>query len=183
MRDRILAGALACAFVAAPFACVAKVRILVDLSSQTMQVDSASGSYTWPISSARDGYVTPQGHFSVQRMEAVHYSKEYYNSPMPHSIFFDGGFAIHGTYETRSLGRPVSHGCVRISPAHAATLFRLVEDEGATIDIVGDPPSESDWTLPASDDEERPVRRRAAAAPRGHYEEPETRIFGFFPFP
>jgi hypothetical protein len=59
---------------------------------------------------------------------------------MPHSIFFHGGFAIHGTYETASLGRPASHGCVRISRAHAATLYALVRAEGATIVISGEPP-------------------------------------------
>ena len=59
---------------------------------------------------------------------------------MPHSIFFHGGYAIHGTYETAALGRPASHGCVRISPAHAAKLYSLVRAEGATISISGSPP-------------------------------------------
>ncbi len=55
---------------------------------------------------------------------------EYYNSPMPHSIFFYGGFAIHGTYEIARLGGPASHGCVRFDPQNAATLFGIVEREG-----------------------------------------------------
>jgi len=59
---------------------------------------------------------------------------------MPHSIFFAGGYAIHGTYETRSLGRPASHGCVRLSPAHAAVLYQMVQAEGARITISGSPP-------------------------------------------
>jgi hypothetical protein len=118
----------------------AKVLIDIDLSAQSMHVAGSGGTYDWPISSARDGYVTPDGTFSVQSMQTIHYSKKYYHSPMPHSIFFDGGFAIHGTYETAWLGRPASHGCVRISPQNAATLFEMVKEEGATIHITGQPP-------------------------------------------
>jgi hypothetical protein len=70
----------------------------------------------------------------------MHYSRKYHMSPMPHSIFFNGGYAIHGTYETGFLGRPASHGCVRLAPGHAARLFEMVRQEGATITIVGAPP-------------------------------------------
>src|ERR1035437_10921497 len=64
-------------------------------------------------------------------MEADHYSKEWDDAPMPHSIFFTKvGHAIHGTYETKKLGTPASHGCVRLSPAHAATLFAMVKQDG-----------------------------------------------------
>ena len=118
----------------------AKVRISIDLSRQIMEVQSSKGSYSWPISSARAGYVTPRGVFSTTSLQSMHYSKKYHNSPMPHSIFFHGGFAIHGTYEMRSLGRPASHGCVRISPANAAMLYSMVRAEGATITIIGTPP-------------------------------------------
>src|ERR1700728_4440335 len=118
----------------------AKVLIDIDLSAQTMHVEGSGGTYDWPISSARDGYVTPDGTFSVQSLQSIHYSKKYYHSPMPHSIFFDGGFAIHGTLETAWLGRPASHGCVRSSPPNAATLFEMVKEEGATIHITGQPP-------------------------------------------
>jgi hypothetical protein len=124
-----------------PAAAQAKVQVSVDLSTQTMNVQASNGeSYSWPISSARAGYVTPRGVYSATSLQAMHYSKKYHNSPMPHSIFFHGGFAIHGTYETAALGRPASHGCVRISPAHAAKLYSLVRAEGATIVISGDPP-------------------------------------------
>ena len=129
------------AVAAAPLSCQAKVHITVDLSSQTMSVDSGGGSYSWPISSAMDGYVTPRGRYGVQSLQSMHYSKKYHNSPMPHSIFFNGGFAIHGTYDLRHLGQPASHGCVRISPANAATLFSLVQQEGAIIEIVGAAPA------------------------------------------
>jgi hypothetical protein len=143
----------------------AKVLIDIDLSAQTMHVEGSGGTYDWPISSARDGYVTPDGTFSVQSLQSIHYSKKYYHSPMPHSIFFDGGFAIHGTYETAWLGRPASHGCVRISPANAATLFEMVKEEGATIHITGRPPETHYASV-------RHRHRFYAAAPRGWGAEP-----------
>jgi len=87
--------------------------------------------YNWPVSTARKGYYTPRGDFRPTRMAAVYYSKKYDNSPMPHSVFFVGGFAIHGTEYVRSLGRPASHGCVRLHPSNAALLYSLVEEYGA----------------------------------------------------
>jgi L,D-transpeptidase catalytic domain len=170
---------LGVAFAAAPQACVAKVQITIDLSSQTMNVDSDQGSYSWPISSARSGYFTPTGHFGVESLQPMHYSKKYYNSPMPHSIFFDGGFAIHGTYETRWLGQPASHGCVRISPANAAVLYRLVQEEGATITIVGEPPEGPTWASEAdSGAARRSARRRHARRGGENAENPIMRVFG-----
>ncbi len=141
MQGDVTALLFGLALAGAPLSCEAKVHVTVDLSSQTMSVDSAGGSYSWPISSAMDGYVTPRGHYGVQSLQPMHFSKKYHNSPMPHSIFFNGGFAIHGTYDLRHLGQPASHGCVRISPANAATLFSLVRQEGAIIEIVGEAPT------------------------------------------
>ena len=116
-------------------------RIHVDLASQTMQVTSGEGEdYDWPVSTGRPGYRTPTGAYRPQRMYPTWYSRKYDNAPMPHAIFFSGGYAIHGTYETRWLGRPVSHGCVRLSPAHAATLYDMVKREGASILITGRAP-------------------------------------------
>ena len=80
-------------------------------------------------------------------MELMHYSKKYNMSPMPHAIFFRGGYAIHGTYETGSLGRPASHGCVRLSPGNAATLYDMVKAEGARIGISGTPPASHPFAI------------------------------------
>jgi lipoprotein-anchoring transpeptidase ErfK/SrfK len=115
----------------------AAVRVHIDVSTQRMYVTSSSGSYRWPVSTARRGYRTPHGSFSAKSLQRMHYSSKYENAPMPHSIFFSGGYAIHGTYETRALGRPVSHGCVRLSPGHAAALYSMVKREGARISISG----------------------------------------------
>ena len=132
------------ALLAAPFALLssaqAEVRIDIDLSSQRMNVETSRGeTYSWAISSARPGYVTPNGVYRPTSLQTMHYSKKYHNSAMPHSIFFNGGYAIHGTYAVSQLGRPASHGCVRISPVNAAKLYSLVRAEGARITISGSP--------------------------------------------
>lgn len=134
-------AAVVCGFFAALQPAAARVRIDVDLSSQSMHVESLGGSYDFPISSARAGFSTPRGVYRAQRLARMHYSKKYHNSPMPHSIFFSGGYAIHGTGAVGQLGRPASHGCIRLSPANAATLFQLVTEEGARIAISGSPPA------------------------------------------
>lgn len=104
----------------------------VDLSRQRMTV-AVNGvpSYSWPVSTARRGYVTPTGSYRPQRMHVRYFSKKYYNSPMPHAIFFRGGYAIHGSYAVNQLGSPASHGCIRLHPGHAATLFQLVRTYGS----------------------------------------------------
>jgi lipoprotein-anchoring transpeptidase ErfK/SrfK len=109
----------------------ASVVVHIDRDSQRMSVAvDGAARYNWRVSTARAGYVTPPGTYHPQMLAARWFSKKYYNSPMPHSIFFYGGFAIHGTYEISRLGGPASHGCVRLDPANAAILFGLVEREG-----------------------------------------------------
>jgi L,D-transpeptidase-like protein len=126
--------------LAAPGYAYAHVDIDIDLSSQTMTVQSGSGeTYVWPISSGRAGYATPRGVFRPRALYTMVHSAKYGNAPMPHSIFFYGQYAIHGTTAVGNLGRPASHGCVRLSPANAATLFAMVERQGAEIRIVGSP--------------------------------------------
>jgi lipoprotein-anchoring transpeptidase ErfK/SrfK len=87
--------------------------------------------YDWPVSTGRAGYSTPSGTYTATSMNKIWYSKQWDNAPMPHSIFFiKDGHAIHGSYEVKNLGKPVSHGCVRISPQNAITLYALVEKNG-----------------------------------------------------
>ena len=109
----------------------ADVVVQIDKSSQRMAV-SVDGMtrYNWPVSTGRSGYGTPSGVFHPQMMARRWFSRKYYNSPMPHSIFFYHGFAIHGTGDISRLGGPASHGCVRLHPSHAAALFALVERNG-----------------------------------------------------
>ena len=117
------------------------VSIDVDLSSQAMRVHSSDGdSYVWPISSGRDGHLTPRGVFRPRAMYAMVHSAKYGNAPMPHAIFFYGQYAIHGTGAVGALGSPASHGCIRLSPQHAAALFAMVQSQGAVIRIAGSAP-------------------------------------------
>ena len=132
--------AMAGAFAFQAPAAQARVRIHVDLSTQRMTVESSTGSYVWPVSTARSGYSTPRGAYAPTSLQRMHYSRKYHMSPMPYSIFFRGGYAIHGTYSTAQLGRPASHGCVRLAPGHAAALFEMVRNEAASISISGSPP-------------------------------------------
>lgn len=107
----------------------AETNITISKRHQMMQVDTDSGSYQWPVSTARRGYYTPTGTFHPYSLQPMHYSRKYDNAPMPHSIFFSGGYAIHATPHTGNLGRPASHGCVRLSPGNAATLYGIVRND------------------------------------------------------
>ena len=103
----------------------------IDISDQMMTV-SENGNivYSWSVSTGRSPYRTPRGTFQPVRMHKMWYSRKYDNAPMPHSIFFYGGYAIHGTDAIASLGRPASHGCVRLHPSNARALYNLVMAHG-----------------------------------------------------
>lgn len=114
-----------------PGAAFAGVLAQIDLSSQRMHVYvDGKPTYTWKVSTARPGYRTPTGTYKPYSLARYHRSTIYNGSPMPYSIFFKGGYAIHGSYETKSLGRPASHGCVRLHPSNAARLYSLVQRYG-----------------------------------------------------
>jgi len=114
--------------------CSANAAILIRVNKSAQKVVvfvDGEERYVWPASTGRVGHETPSGSFQTFRMEADHYSKEWDDAPMPYSIFFTKfGHAIHGTAATRWLGKPVSHGCVRISRTNAAKLYSLVAKEG-----------------------------------------------------
>jgi len=120
----------------------AKVAITVDKDEQqmTVAVDGVE-RYHWPVSTGNPSHETPNGSFRAFRMEEDHYSKEFDDAPMPHSIFFTKvGHAIHGTDSVSRLGTPASHGCVRLSRANASTLYALVQREGVlntTVSLTG----------------------------------------------
>jgi hypothetical protein len=108
------------------------VLVNIDKTRQqmTVYVDGVE-RYEWPVSTGRAGYSTPSGTYTATSMNEIWYSKQWDNAPMPHSIFFiKDGHAIHGSYDVKNLGRPASHGCVRISPKDAAILYALVEENG-----------------------------------------------------
>jgi hypothetical protein len=140
MRSLFIAATTLMLFAAG--AAQAKVAITVDKDAQmmTVAVDGVE-RYHWPVSTGNPSHETPNGTFRTFRMEEDHYSKEFDDAPMPHSIFFTKvGHAIHGTESEGRLGTPVSHGCVRLSRANATTLYALVQQQGVlntTVTLTG----------------------------------------------
>ena len=134
----------------------AGIVVTVDKTAQRLSV-AVDGfpRYEWPVSTARWGYRTPNGTYKPQWLARKWFSRKYDWSPMPYSIFFDGGYAIHGSYEISHLGRPASHGCIRLHPDNAALLFALVKERvgDTTIVVTGDRPE------PAARSEARRARR------------------------
>jgi lipoprotein-anchoring transpeptidase ErfK/SrfK len=108
------------------------VLININKATQKMSVfvDGVQ-QHEWPVSTGLRGYTTPSGTYTASSMNEIWYSKQWDNAPMPHAVFFTKeGHAIHGTYEEKRLGKPASHGCVRIARANAATLYALVAKTG-----------------------------------------------------
>ena len=160
-RLALLVAALA-ALILSDRAAHAGVVVQINKFSQRMTVSvDGHAAYVWPVSTGRGGFGTPAGRFRPQWLARRWFSTRYYGSPMPYSIFFHKGYAIHGTNYISRLGGTASHGCVRLHPANAATLFALVQQRGARIVISGAIRSASD-----------PLRKRLrqhdarAAAPR-----------------
>ncbi len=162
----VLTGALAPA--------QAGVVVTVDKTAQrlTVSVDGFT-RYEWPVSTARRGYRTPNGTYRPQWLARKWYSTIYDGSPMPYSIFFNGGYAIHGTGEISRLGNPASHGCIRLHPDNAAVLFELVRKnmKDTQIIVTGDGPA------PAVSQSSARQRRSAVERPARTFES----IFGGAP--
>jgi lipoprotein-anchoring transpeptidase ErfK/SrfK len=129
---RLAPVALGLVIIASAAPAAADVLVTIDKSTQRMTVKVDGGlRFVWPVSTGRPDHDTPSGRYTAFRMEADHFSKEWDDAPMPHSIFFSQtGHAIHGYLDTRRIGTPASHGCVRLEPGNAARLYALVEKEG-----------------------------------------------------
>jgi hypothetical protein len=191
MRFRSLIRAPLAAVFAFLLASAAGAHVLINVDKSTQQMTvSVDGTprYQFAVSTGRPGLGTPSGTFHPQRMERTWFSKEYYNSPMPHSIFFHGGFAIHGSYEISHLGGPASHGCIRLHPDNAATLYTLVQQQGmeaTTIVVSGElaarrPPAATDYPpsagrrLPPPDNQFPPLFQQSPYYQQspGYYQQP-----------
>jgi lipoprotein-anchoring transpeptidase ErfK/SrfK len=129
LTSRLVVALAALGFLVQP--APANIKASIDLSRQLMTVMVDGQTYAqWKVSTGRDGYGTPTGSFRPYLLRRMHYSSKYENAPMPHSVFFRGGYAIHGTQYTKRLGRRASHGCVRLHPRNAAKLYQLVLRHG-----------------------------------------------------
>ena len=124
IRQAIAAAIFSLAALAYVAPASARVQIEIDLERQKMTVSNERGQrFVWPVSTGRKGYRTPRGEFRPQSLRRMHHSRKYAMAPMPHSIFFHGGYAIHGTNSVGRLGRPASHGCVRMHIPDVEELF------------------------------------------------------------
>ncbi|MFK8036241.1 MAG: L,D-transpeptidase [Hyphomicrobiales bacterium] len=109
----------------------AKVVAKVDISDQKMRVYiNGIPRHSWKVSTGRSGYRTPTGSYKPTRTHKMWYSRSYNMSPMPYSVFFHRGYAVHGTNYVKRLGRPASHGCVRLHTKNAKRLYSLVKKYG-----------------------------------------------------
>jgi len=141
-----LAFALSVSAIFVTSAAQAAITITIDKSVQQMVVEKDGRAvYHWPVSTGRPGFDTPSGKFKAFRMEKDHFSKEWDDAPMPFSIFFtQKGHAIHGYLDTKNIGHPASHGCVRLTKANAEKLYALVQEDGVlntTVILTGTTPS------------------------------------------
>jgi lipoprotein-anchoring transpeptidase ErfK/SrfK len=132
MRGIVWAAALALVMAGHGTAAMAeRVEVRVSISRQVMEVfHEGRKLYEWPVSTAKKGKITPSGSWQPEFLSKNHRSRRYNNAPMPWAIFYDGNYAIHGTDQVRRLGKPASHGCVRLHPENAKILFRMVRSEG-----------------------------------------------------
>ena len=170
MRKLVLIAALSLFGLAAPAQADIKVEMLepivkakIDLSKQRMNVVvNGEVVHTWKISSGRRGYTTPTGSYYPYRMHKMWYSRKYDNAPMPHAVFFRGGYAVHGTTSISRLGRPASHGCIRLHPENAKKFYDLVRAHGRNRTLVS---LDGGWDYKATrvaTKKKRKVRRRAS---------------------
>jgi hypothetical protein len=142
--------ALLAAAAALNFAQPAQANLLIQVNKHTQKMTvtvDGDPRYVWPVSTGIAQYDTPNGQYTPFRMEKDHFSKEWDDAPMPYSIFFTKqGHAIHGTNH-KIDGLPHSHGCVRLSVAHAAVLWDLVKQEGmqnVRVELTGRIPDRTD---------------------------------------
>ncbi len=133
LLDRLSAVMISAAMFLAVSAIASHADVIarVNLSSQTMHVQVDGRYYArWKISSGRKGYRTPTGTWRPKWTTRMHYSTKYNYSPMPFSVFYNRGYAVHGTNYVRRLGRPASHGCIRLHTANARKFYNLVKRHG-----------------------------------------------------
>jgi len=198
MRLRRLLPLLAATLSALGAASSARGDILIsiDKSAQQMTVTvDGDPRYNWPVSTGARGYDTPAGEFKPFRMERDHFSREWDDAPMPHSIFFtQQGHAIHGSGHVKAIGTPASHGCVRLEPRNASVLFALVKQQGMSntrVVLTGEIPSRDElvarrsYSTDADEDvavAPPPRRQRTARGWREYEDGARSYYYGERPF-
>lgn len=115
----------------------ADVLAHVKLSEQRLHlyVDGEK-KHVWKISGGKHPGWTRAGTFRPYFLSRHHRSRLFRGAPMPYAVFYDSHWAIHGTNAIKRLGKPASHGCVRLHPKNAAIFFNLVRKQGKKNTVV-----------------------------------------------
>ena len=101
--------------------------VCTDLSTQMLWI-AERGKVTfgpYPMRSGRNGYETRSPVVRKVTWKDIDHVSSVYRSPMPYSMFFDGGEAFHTS--DRYLHDPLgSHGCVHVLPRVARAMWDRV---------------------------------------------------------
>lgn len=109
-----------------------------DSSGGLVKSGRASGGMGWCQDVGRSCR-TPVGTFRVFRKGPADCISNKYpleeggGAPMPHCMYFKGGYAIHGSGYVPN--RPASHGCIRVTPVNAAWLHRNFVKVGTVVKV------------------------------------------------
>ena len=101
-------------------------RIEIDISDQHLTAWQGDVPvFETTVSTGKPGYRTLPGVFHVYRKyEQTRMRGVDYDTPdVPWTMYYSGGFAIHGAYWHNNFGTPVSHGCVNLRVPEAKALY------------------------------------------------------------
>ncbi len=104
--------------------------IQIDLTEQKLMAwEGNKVVYAVTVSTGKEGTDTPAGTFAVQtKYEVTRMQGDDYDVPdVPFTMYYYGGYAIHGAYWHDNFGTPVSHGCTNVAVNHAEWLFNWAE--------------------------------------------------------
>jgi len=109
----------------------------VDLAEQTLVAyEGAKPVYATVISSGKEGYEPPTGLFEVQQkyisttMNATDPIDGFYEvEEVPWTLYYHGGYALHGAYWHTDFGKVRSHGCTNIAPVDARWIYYWSDPE------------------------------------------------------
>jgi lipoprotein-anchoring transpeptidase ErfK/SrfK len=100
--------------------------IQIDLSQQKLIAwEGKTPVYAIVVSTGKKSTPTRVGKFKIQtKLKSTRMRGTGYDIPnVPHAMFYQGNYGIHGAYWHRKFGTPVSRGCVNLAPNHAQWLF------------------------------------------------------------
>jgi lipoprotein-anchoring transpeptidase ErfK/SrfK len=104
--------------------------IEVDISEQRLRAwEGDQTVFDYTVSTGKPGFRTLPGTFSVYRKYEETRMRGYdYDTPdVPWTMYYSGGFAIHGAYWHEDFGTPVSHGCVNLPVEEAKALYEWAD--------------------------------------------------------